>query len=300
MKRLLVTGATGFIGRETLSIAQAAGFEVHGLSRSHGVINGPDGVIWSLGDLRNGDEAEALIRRIKPTHVLHSAWVTEHGAYWTSPDNLDWLAASARLLRSFVDAGGRRFVGVGTCAEYDWHGDGHKIEGKTPETPATFYGRMKLAHHHMLMAAAEQVGFSAATGRIFFVFGPRESPARVVAHACQSLAKRVPAVFSSGAQRRDFLPVSDAAHGLVALIDSDLSGAVNVSSGEARPLREIISVIGDIAGRPDLLRFDPNRDRPGDPPLICGDNSKLSTTGWRPKRELREALSEVYAHFKRE
>lgn len=299
MKRLLVTGASGFIGRQVLQPARGAGFEVHAVRLSHSGPDIDDGVTWHRVDLRERGHVESLVERIRPTHVLHGAWVTEHGAYWTSPDNLDWLAISARLVRAFAAAGGRRFVSVGTCAEYSWNGSGHMVENTSAEEPDTFYGRIKLAHHRMLMAAADAFGFSAATGRIFFLFGPGEAPNRVVAHACRALAAGQPATFSSGLQRRDFLPVADASRGLVSLLESTISGPVNVSSGEASTLRKIIEAIGEIAGRPDLLRFDPATDRPGDPPLILGDNTQLISTGWAPRLTLREGLIDAYRHWHR-
>jgi nucleoside-diphosphate-sugar epimerase len=299
VKRLLLTGASGFIGREVLSSARQVGYEVHAVRhlRSGNGVN--DDVTWHQANLRDRTDFEALIARVRPTHVLHAAWVTEHGAYWTSPDNLDWLAAGAHLVRSFAQSGGKRFVAVGTCAEYAWDCNGHLVENRS-ENPGTFYGRIKLAHHDMLMAAAAQFGFSAATGRIFFLFGPGEAPDRVVAHACRSLATGRPATFSSGLQRRDFLHVADAGRGLVALLDSALGGAVNVSSGEARALRDVIEIVGDIAGRRDLIHFDPAAGRLGDPPLILGDNTRLISTGWRPSFSLAEGLANAYEYWRRE
>lgn len=297
MKRLLVTGASGFIGRQVLHPAREAGYEVHAVRHSHPGPNAGDGVTWHQANLRDRIEIETLLGQVRPTHVLHAAWVTEHGAYWVSPDNLEWLAASAHLVRAFAAGGGQRFVAVGTCAEYAWSGDGHLIEDVSPERPETFYGRIKLANHHMLMAASEQLGFSAATGRVFFLFGPGEAYNRVVAHACRTLAAGKAATFSSGIQRRDFLHVTDVGRGLVALLDAPVSGAVNVSSGEARALREVIEMIGEIAGRPDLIRFDPAADRPGDPLLILGNNGKLGSTGWKPRLSLKDGLVDAYRNW---
>ncbi len=73
-----------------------------------------------MADLLDGRETEAVLSRVQPTHLLHFAWYTVPGRYWTAPDNLRWTEASLRLLRAFEAHGGRRVVMAGTCAEYDW------------------------------------------------------------------------------------------------------------------------------------------------------------------------------------
>jgi nucleoside-diphosphate-sugar epimerase len=300
MKRLLITGARGFIGRNMLRPAIEAGFEVHAVQSTRGQqeLDQSLPVRWHLADLLAPGVVEDLIDQVKPTHLLHTAWITDHGHYWTSPANLQWLAIGTRLAASFAIHGGRRFVSVGTCAEYDWTGTEPMTEGATSERPATFYGRIKLCHHQMLMAASQQLGFSAVTGRVFLIYGPREGASRVIAYACNQLASGSRAYFSSGRQRRDFLHVEDAARGLVALLDAGVSGACNISSGKAETLRDVLMLLGDIAGRTDLISFDSGRDRPDDPPLIVGDTARMQSIGWTPVIPLTEGLSNTYSWWK--
>ena len=98
MKRVLVTGATGFVGRWTLPCLVDRGFEVHAVSRR---ADPPprDGVTWRRLDLLDG-AIEALVRQVRPTHLLHFAWETTPLEYWVSLDNLRWgLARIARVLQ---------------------------------------------------------------------------------------------------------------------------------------------------------------------------------------------------------
>ncbi len=125
---------------------------------------------WHTIDLLAPGAASRLISELQPTHVLHCAWDTTHGKYWTSADNLRWVGASTELIHAFAGTG-QRFVMVGTCAEYDW-AHGFFSEGITPERPHSLYGTSKLAVHNLLMSTAHQFGFSAATARIFFTYGP--------------------------------------------------------------------------------------------------------------------------------
>ncbi len=118
MRRVLVTGGAGFVGRHAVAALIARGFEVHAVGR-----RAPEGVhLVHPADLLDADARRAALRAAGASHLLHLAWVTEPGRYWQSPDNLDWTAASLDLVRGFREAGGTRAVVAGTCAEYDWTG----------------------------------------------------------------------------------------------------------------------------------------------------------------------------------
>src|SRR3990170_2740540 len=110
--RVLVTGATGLIGRHVLPLLAARGFEVHAAARG-----GPDGVgaaTWHVLDLSDHARIEQVVAAVRPTHLLHLAWHIR-GDYYTSPANIRWLRDSLRLFEVFVEHGGRRLVGAGTA-----------------------------------------------------------------------------------------------------------------------------------------------------------------------------------------
>src|SRR5229473_1316941 len=100
-RRVLVTGARGFIGRRCLPRLAALGFETHAVSSAP--IEG-DGATWHRCDLLDGAACEALVRRLRPTHLLHLAWIAQPGIFWTSPLNMAWLAAGVRLVDAFYEA----------------------------------------------------------------------------------------------------------------------------------------------------------------------------------------------------
>jgi nucleoside-diphosphate-sugar epimerase len=295
---LLVTGAAGFVGRHILPAALAAGFTVHAVARRAPPPDAPAAVTWHALDLLTEErQAAALIATLRPTHLLHAAWCTTHGAYWTSEDNLLWVAATARLAQAFVRAGGRRFVMVGSCAEYAWSSEQAPIaEVRTPTEPATLYGACKLAAHHTVQAL-NRIGpeVTAVTGRIFFAYGPHEDGARIVPFICRSLAAGEPALLSSGAQLRDFLHVEDVARGFVTLLQTPAIGAINVASGQSVRLGDIARRIGATSGRGALIRLGARPDRANDGTVLVADVGRLRALGWAPQRSLEQGLSDTYA-----
>jgi nucleoside-diphosphate-sugar epimerase len=131
---------------------------------------------------------------------------------------------------------------------------------------------------------------SAAWPRVFFLYGPQEHPERLVSSVIRALLRGEPARCSHGRQIRDYLHVQDVADGLVAVLDSDTQGAINVSSGQPTTLREIALTIGRLTGRPDLVQLGALPARPNDVHLVIGANAKAAALGWHPRYDLESGL----------
>lgn len=290
MKRVLLTGATGFIGRHSLAPLLAHQYELHAVSSRPPLADGL-AVDWHQADLLNSSESAALLASVRPTHLLHLAWYTEPGKYWMSAKNLDWVRASLTLLTEFVRQGGQRAVMAGTCAEYDWR-FGYCSEDITPLAPTTLYGSSKYALQILLAALAHQTGLSAAWGRIFFLYGPHEHPSRLVASVARSLLNGKPALTTPGEQLRDYLHVQDVAEAFVRLLESGVTGPVNIASGQPAAVRDITLTLAQLCQRPDLLRLGALPARPDDPPLLAANVRRLhDEVGWRPAFTLEQGLA---------
>ena len=298
-KKVLLTGASGFIGRHAIAPLLARGYEVHAIS-SRAPMGDSDGVVWHQADLLEPGGAQTVLAQVRPTHLLHLAWYVVPGKLITAPENFAWVTASLDLLRRFAEQGGQRVTVCGSGYEYDWS-YGYCSEKLTPAVPNTVYGACKQALNLLVQAFASQAGLSAAWGRVLFLYGPHEHPDRLVSSVIRSLLRKEPARCSHGRQIRDYLHVQDVADGLVALLDSSLEGPINVSSGEATTLREIVLTIGRLIERPDLIQLGAIPARANDTPLVVGDNTRATAeTGWTPRHDLDSGLRQTIAWWQRQ
>ncbi len=274
MKKVLVTGLGGFIGRRCVPFLLEKGYEVHGVGRGRKPDFIDDQVEWRRLDLLDLNATAACVRELCPTHLLNLAWYTVHGKYWRAPENFKWVQAGLNLLISFSEADGKRFVGAGSCAEYDWN-YGFLSEDLTPRVPHSPFGRCKNALYEASASLGEVSGVSFAWGRVFFVYGPHENGARLVPSVITSLLSGRRARCSHGNQIRDFSHVDDVAAAFVALLDSDVTGGVNIASGWPVSLKTLISMIAEKIERPDLVELGALPTPENDPPMLAADVRKL-------------------------
>jgi nucleoside-diphosphate-sugar epimerase len=289
-RRLLITGATGFIGSHAVESAVACGFRVFATARSSSPELMPD-VEYRQADLFDAQQVADLIQSVRPTHLLHTAWLVIPSECWFSPDNHRWVEASKVLLRAFVEAGGRRAVFTGSCAEYDWTTPQPCDEKTTLMNSQTLYGRCKNELREWALQYARQSGTSFAWGRPFFLYGPREHPDRLFPAVIRSLLDDKPVACTAGTQQRDFLYVEDAANGLLSLLQSDLGDSVNIASGHAVALRDVIERVAVACGKPELVQFGARPTPAFEPPLLVANISRQSDElRWSPAMSLASGL----------
>lgn len=281
LKRVLVTGAAGFIGRACVASLAARGFEVHGTGR---VVAPPGfaGVRWHSTDLLDATGRTALLAAARPSHLLHLAWEARPGIYRDSPDNAAWAAASLDLLGRALETGVERVLGIGTCFEYG-PSDAPCVETLTPCRPRTLYGHAKLQAAEGFAAAAK-AGAGVAWGRVFFPFGPGEPVSKLIPTLIRSLLAGQDFPCSHGEQLRDFIYVEDLAAAIAAVLDSDLTGWVNLGSGDSRSLRSVIDFFACRLGAEQCVQYGVREVSGADADtMIVADIGRLHAgTGWHP------------------
>jgi len=297
MKKTLVTGASGFIGRHALEPLLQAGHEVHAVSFKKKSGNETN-IKWHQADLKNSTQTQDLIGKIQPTHLLHFAWCADPGKFWTDPENTQWVEASFNLIKNFHAQGGKRVVISGSCAEYDWNKSIYS-EKASPEKPATLYGRCKQELQIKAESFCHEVDLSLCWGRIFFVYGPYEHPARLVSSVVRSLLKNEPAKCAHGKQKRDLLFVEDVASGFVSILEDEITGIVNIGSGKGVALKDVIKTIGDKIGRSNLIRMGTLPSPANDPLIMVADTKRLiEEVGWAPRFDINTGLDRTIQWWK--
>ena len=299
--KVLLTGASGFIGSHLARLLIANGESVTAILK-------PSSARWRIADLPSSmrviecdirDRAQLTGRLAEdlPDVCIHLAWHGWSGPSLTAADNLSSLAASAELLRAVADAGCPRFVGVGTCFEYDTAAG--MLTESTPARPRDLYGVCK----HSLWTAAQALSpiakMDVAWARVFLVYGPFDDERRLVPSLALSLIRGEVARTTPGEQIRDIMHVEDAAAAIWAIARSRHTGEVNVASGVPVKVADIARHIGDIVGRPDLLHIGALPYRASDPPVLVGDISRLrDTIGWAPRYDLVSGLGQTVAWWR--
>lgn len=265
-----VTGAQGFLGRqivrEFLGRHQQVRCLVRKTSLTTELIQGVETV--EVGDLFALDP-HSLEKTVSGIDLLvHAAWYAEPGQYLQSEKNLECLAGTLRLAAAFTRGGGKKFVGLGSCAEYAL--SDQPLTRESALRPENLYGACKLSVFQVLQnyLPAREVNF--AWCRLFYLTGEGEDPRRLIPHIRSQLAKGQEIGLTNGNQVRDFMDVREAAKQIVDIALGERCGPENICSGIPVTIREVAESVADEFGRRDLLRFGVRENNHFDPPYMVG------------------------------
>lgn len=274
---VLLTGATGFVGAQVLAELARRRHRVRVVQRLGQALPS------SAEEARQTEDAFAESAAwwqeacAGIDTVIHCAWHVPPGQYLTSPRNTDCLTGTLALGKGARAAGVARFVGIGTCFEYDIHQG--VLSTETVLAPQTPYAAAKVAAYFALKGLFEGSDTGFAWGRLFYLYGEGEKPGRLVSYLRAQLEKGAPAELTHGSQIRDFMDVAEVGQRIVELALSDHQGAANICSGVPVTIRKLVEEIADGYGRRDLLRFGARAENLVDPDCILGIPTRLTGTG---------------------
>ena len=287
--KILLTGATGFIGSHFARLAISRGHEVTGLIRPGKTPPPQLQIAWLPGEL--GGVSVKELAAVRSEVCVHSAWITTPGIYLESPENFRFRDDSLQFLRRVTEAGAKHIVGLGTCIEYQISGQ-PLAEDRTPIAPATTYAKCKNELRVAMEMEAKLKGFSFAWGRVFYPYGPGEHPSRLCSSIIQKLDRGEKVFLRTPQSRKDYIYIDDLAAALLAVVERKCSGAINLGTGVGVSVREIARTIAQMMGREELVgeANPPEADPLGD---VVADAGKLKQLGWKPKIGLSEGVAKL-------
>jgi nucleoside-diphosphate-sugar epimerase len=268
---ILVTGGGGFVGRQVVRSLSEKQHPLRLVLRNGSSTSIPlhqDAQVLETPDLFKAEPSWWQTALAGVDTVIHLAWYTEPGKYLDSDLNLTCLTGTIDLARASVQAGVRRFVGVGTCFEYDL--DVGTVTTVTPLKPQSLYAASKASTFLVLSQLLPRSGMHFAWCRLFYLYGEGEDPRRLVPYLRRQLSAGEPAELTSGKQIRDFLDIREAGEMLVEAALSQRQGPINICSGVPVTVRQLAEQIADEFGRRDLLQFGARPDNLFDPPHVVG------------------------------
>jgi nucleoside-diphosphate-sugar epimerase len=295
-KKILITGGTGFIGRNVVSELIKRGYEVHSLVYPPFAPE-QEGLFQYEMNLMNSNDVATFLKEHKFENLIHLAWYVGKGCH-THNFNLDWTISTLNLIKSFVENGGKTFVGAGTISEYEYK-YGYLLEDETPTDPQTLYGNSKNAIFNIAKVYCKQNDCKFKWPRIFNLYGPNEKPQRLMPSVINSCLKGEDVKVSDCLKFQDYLHVEDTARGIVDIFESDIEGAVNICSGKPIQLRQIVEKIKSLTNSDSKILYGAIPAAFGDE-IVVGNNEKLKSIGWKPKYNLEDGLKQTIEWWKEE
>lgn len=290
MARILVTGAGGFLGRYAVAALREAGWTVIGTGRSAPAADGLHETF--AADLLQQNATQQLLDRAKADVLLHLAWFDDASTRWHAVDNLAWVAATLNLIQNFAAAGGKRVVFGSSCAVYDF--SARSLHKETDMiAPQSLYGEAKASTGRLITVAQKMLGLTFAEARIFFCYGAGEPSPRLVPDLIKGLSQGESVACTDGVQKRDYLHASDVGRALQLLAASNITGPVNIASGQSLPVSHLIREVAKQMHHPDLPQLGAIARPVTDPPEITADINRLHQLGFRPQHNLVSGVTKT-------
>jgi len=302
MKRVVVTGATGAIGRALIKVCIEAGYEVltvvhRGSPRAAELESIEHCCVLRL-DLTEYDQAMLEMEKqgIETDGYelfFHLAWMAPFGK---DRDNLDLqlenIRAALAAVRFAKALGCNAFIGTGSQAEYG------RVEGilspDTPAFPETGYGITKLCTGQLTRLSCEQLGMRHIWCRVLSVYGPYDRDQTLISYAVIKMMENEDTEFSPCDQMWDYIYSDDAARAILLAGQKGENGKVYmIGSGEVHPLREYIEKIAEITGYTKEIGFGKRPYNDKQVMYLQADTDGLRTAGFTTSVSFAEGISRI-------
>ena len=269
MKKVLVTGATGLIGKELIKPLAETGFEIYAITNQ--LDNRFDGVNWYYGDLFETSFIEETMKKIKPQYLINLAWITT-GDYYFSDKNYQFLNAGVNLIRAFKENGGKRAIYAGSYFEYKFKDTPIKETDEINSMEDSYaFCKNKLREIVEFYCKINNISFG--YGRIFNVYGRNEASSRLMGMLINNLSNNKEVVIKTPYLYKDYIYAKDIANAVVKFLNSTTEGVVNICSGKPVQIGEFAKIVAKKLNKEHLLIFA--NEKTSQPTFIVGDNTRL-------------------------
>lgn len=287
--KILVTGATGFIGRAFCQEAVRRGHRILALARKSDAIIEPE-IELAIGGIQ--ETPWDTVKRFAPEAALHLAWVTEPGVYLSSPKNELWLEQSKIWFRRLIEIGVPYLAGTGTCIEYapsnePLHETTSRIE------PAFPYSRAKASLFRWLQRESMDSALTWNWFRIFYPYGPGEHRHRICSFLIHQLRKDQSLALRTPTSIKDYIFIEDAARALCQVIEARISGAVNVGTGQGVSIKGLATRVAHLLQADASLVQEAEQIDHDPTPIVIAENRLLQSTGWKQHTSLEIGLQRL-------
>ena len=302
-RKILVTGANGFVARYLVLALKSSGAEVVGVD----VAPEPS---WSVDKYYHCNLIEPSAIRIilsveRPDAIVHLAAVSSVAQSWNAP--VDSFLNNTNIFLNLVEAVRTlklrtRIISVGSSEEYgNIPAEDAPIIESHPLAPCSPYAVARVSQEQLSCLYAKGYGLDVVMTRSFNQTGPGQRPTFAIPSFVKQLVEGKAAGRSVVKVKtgdlsivRDFLDVRDAVSAYMILLEKGISGEVyNICSGMGRTLREVLEIAASIIGVKLDVQSDPALIRPADNHVIIGDNSKITSLGWQVNYKLEQSISDM-------
>jgi nucleoside-diphosphate-sugar epimerase len=308
-RRVLVTGAAGFIGSHLTRRLVNRGAEVHVLSSSVSsvypvrLVDLQGRITVHEASLADRDAMETLVHRTEPSIVFHLGAYTHVGKSWHRIQECveTNIEGTVNLLQALAPHGYDRFVSTGTSEIYG--GVDVPFREDAAVNPSSPYSVSKYTAELYCKILHNAHGWPVVMLRPFNAYGPAQSPDRIIPEIIVRALRGHELKMTQGRQTREFNFVEDLVDGFVlAGTTEGVEGEViNIGNGEEISMRDLATMILDLMGNPIEAQFGALPDRPGEIWRMYSDSTKArERLGWKPSHSLQEGLQRTIDWYERE
>ena len=294
-KKILITGATGYIGTNLCDALLKKNYDIHALVRSQARNKNPHITVHPL-DLMDREKVASFLAQNRFETLVHLAWYVGPKCQ-ISPLNIDWLESSLHLIKTFWENGGKTVLVSGSMSEYDFS-YGWCTENKTPLNSPSLYGQTKAALYQILEKFCKFHPLNLKWARIFNIYGLNEKKTRLIPYVINAMLNGEEVNVSHCCQMQNYLHITDVAEALVRFLESNATGAVNIAADTPVRLKDMLEICKREIGYPKAINYGalaPSFEQI----FLSGDISRLKNDiGWKQRVDLETGLKETVRYWK--